>query len=149
VVLAEPPAHNHAGLRLAFGQAAEGATAAEVAEALNSADYRPITGDATEATRSVLANRFYVGELPIGKRGAGGWVKGAQGPLVPVELFEAVIVVGGHLAAVRPRPEFRPYFGLAQETRTPILDGSASSAVRASGPEGIRTPDLGLDRAAC
>jgi site-specific DNA recombinase len=94
---AEPEGHtsNHDGLILAFERAAEGATDAEVAEALNVAGYRPSPTArrarfTRDATRSMLANRFYVGELPIGKRGAGGWVRGAHEPLVPLALFEAV-----------------------------------------------------------
>ena len=70
-------------------------------------------------------------------------------------LFEAVVIRDGHIAAVRPRPEFQPYFVLAQ-TETPTLNGSASTAdstlssdVRSGGPDRIRTGDLGLDRAAC
>jgi site-specific DNA recombinase len=86
---------NQAGLELAFERAAEGATDAEVAEALNAAGYRPspharrarFTRDATRAT---LINRFYVGELPIGKRGVGGWMKGAHASLIQNDLFESV-----------------------------------------------------------
>jgi site-specific DNA recombinase len=65
--------HNHEGLLLAFERAAEGATDAEVAEALNAAGYRPSPHArrarfTRDATRSMLANRFYIGELPLGKR---------------------------------------------------------------------------------
>lgn len=86
---------NHSGLILAFERAAEGATDSDVADALNGAGYRPnptarraiFTRD---STRQILANRFYLGELPIGKRGSGGWLPGAHTAVVPVELFEAV-----------------------------------------------------------
>jgi len=86
---------NHAGLLLAFERAAEGATDVEAAETLNAAGYRPSAHArrarfTREAIRTILANRFYVGELPMGKRGAAGWLKGAHDPLVPVEVFEAV-----------------------------------------------------------
>ena len=74
---------------------AEGATDAEVAEALNAAGYLPSAHArwarfTRDATRAMLSNRFYVGELTIGKRGSGGWLKAAHAPLVPVDLFEAV-----------------------------------------------------------
>jgi hypothetical protein len=78
---------NHAGLLLAFERAADGATDSDVAEALNTAGYRPkdtacrarFTRD---AARTILLNRFYVGELPMGKRGAGGWLKGVHSLIV-------------------------------------------------------------------
>jgi site-specific DNA recombinase len=87
--------NNHQGLLLAFERAAEGATDAEVAELLNTSGYRP---NATarrarftrDATRSMLANRFYVGELPLGKRGSAGWLPAAHAPIVPLEVFEQV-----------------------------------------------------------
>ena len=86
---------NHEGLLLAFERAAEGATDAEVAEALNAGGYRPSVHArrarfTRDAARTMLANRFYVGELPMGKRGAAGWLKGAHDPLVPIEVFDAV-----------------------------------------------------------
>src|SRR5438094_525628 len=76
---------NHDGLLLAFDRAAEGATDAEVAEALNAAGYRPSATArrarfTRDATRAMLANRFFVGELPIGKRGMAGWLEGAHAP---------------------------------------------------------------------
>ena len=66
-----------------------------MAEALNAAAYRLLAHArrarfTRDATRTMLANRFYVGELPLGKRGAAGWLKGAHEPLVPIELFERV-----------------------------------------------------------
>jgi hypothetical protein len=87
--------NNNAGLLLAFERAAEGATDSEVAERLNTAGYRPkdtarrarFTRD---AVRTILQNRFYVGELPLGKRGSGGWIKDAHDPIVPAELFDQV-----------------------------------------------------------
>jgi site-specific DNA recombinase len=86
---------NHTGLLLAFERAANGATDIEVAEVLNAGGYRPSAHArrarfTREAIRTILVNRFYVGELPMGKRGADGWLKGAHDPLVPVELFDAV-----------------------------------------------------------
>ena len=66
-------------------------------------------------------------------------------------LFEAILVRDEHVTAVHPRPEFQPYFVISQETTaTPAEDeASLSTDVRWGGLEGIRTPDLGLDRAAC
>jgi len=65
---------NHAGLLLAFERAAEGATDVEAAETLNAAGYRPSAHArrarfTREAIRTILANRFYVGELPMGNAG--------------------------------------------------------------------------------
>jgi hypothetical protein len=41
-------------------------------------------------------------------------------------LFEAVLVRGRHVDAVRPRPEFQPYFVLAKMATTPVpANGSA------------------------
>src|SRR6478672_3499925 len=54
-------------------------------------------------------------------------------------LFEAVIVLDGQVTAVRPRPEFQPYFVLSLEKATPPPNGTASTPIRAGGPEGIRT----------
>src|SRR6185369_4872130 len=85
----------HQGLLLAFERAADGATDAEVAEALNAAGYRPSLHArrarfTCEAVRTILSNRFYAGELPMGKRGAAGWLAVAHDAIVPVELFAAV-----------------------------------------------------------
>ncbi len=86
---------NHEGLILAFERAAEGATDAEVAEALNAAGYRPSVFArrarfTRDGLRGILESRFYVGELPIGKRGKDGWLPAKHAPIVPPELFEAV-----------------------------------------------------------
>lgn len=66
-------------------------------------------------------------------------------------LFDAVIVRDSHVAAVRPRPEFQPYLTLLDaQTPTPSQKGRRCQEVeRGGGLEGIRTPGLGLDRAAC
>lgn len=89
------PTSNHDGLLLAFSRAANGATDAEVATALNTAGYRPNATArralfARDSTRTILQNRFYVGEIPIGKRGREGWLTGAHDPLVPLEMFDQV-----------------------------------------------------------
>ncbi len=86
---------SYEGLLLAFERAADGATDADVADVLNTAGYRPIQAArralfTRDSVRAMLANRFYVGELPIGKRGKDGWVKAAHEPFVPLELFETV-----------------------------------------------------------
>ena len=46
----------------------------------------------------------------------------------------------GRLLAVKPRPEFEPFFKLNFERQTADIAGD---------PEGIRTPDLHRDRVAC
>ena len=78
------------GLRLAFELAAAGKSDREIARALNDAGYRtsgnrghnPFTKD---TVRTMLINRFYVGELPDGQ---GGWVPGKHGALIDPALFE-------------------------------------------------------------
>jgi site-specific DNA recombinase len=91
------------GLRLAFELAAEGKTHREIARALNVAGYRT-TGNRGEnaftkdSVRVILANRFYVGELPDG---AGGWMAGKQGALVDPDLFQRA-------QAMRDRNTYHP-----------------------------------------
>src|SRR5215207_9601843 len=78
------------GLRLAFELAAGGKSDREIARALNDAGYRtsgnrghnPFTKD---TVRTMLINRFYVGDLPDGQ---GGWVPGKHGALIDPALFE-------------------------------------------------------------
>lgn len=88
---------NHVGLLLAFARAAEGATDSEVAAALNAIGYKPNPTAirqrfGRDALRTILANRFYVGELPVGKRGKDGWIEARHEAIVPLDLFEAAQV---------------------------------------------------------
>lgn len=77
------------GLQLAFQLAASGQTDREIAQALNADGYRtsgnrgqnPFTKD---TVRSILRNRFYLGELPDGN---GGWLPGKHSPLIDQTLF--------------------------------------------------------------
>jgi hypothetical protein len=74
--------NNFEGLLLTFERSAEGATDGDVADLLNTAGFRPQAharrGRFTrDSVRAMLANRFYVSELPLGKRGREGWVKAA------------------------------------------------------------------------
>jgi site-specific DNA recombinase len=114
--------NNHAGLLLAFERAAAGATDTEVAEALNTAGYRPKATArrarfTRDSTRTILANRFYVGELPVGKRGAEGWMPGVHEPIVPLDLF-------GDVQRQRARRATQPSaFKVARSTRTHALSG--------------------------
>jgi hypothetical protein len=66
-------------------------------------------------------------------------------------LFEGVQVRERHLVSVRPRPEFQPYLTLLDaETPSPVAkERRCLNDERGGGLEGIRTPGLGLDRAAC
>jgi DNA invertase Pin-like site-specific DNA recombinase len=78
------------GLRLAFELAAAGKSDREIARGLNDAGYRttgnrghnPFTKD---TVRTMLINRFYVGDLPDGQ---GGWVPGKHAAFVDPALFE-------------------------------------------------------------
>jgi site-specific DNA recombinase len=87
--------NNYEGLVLALQRAAEGADDLQVAEALNTAGYRPSARNkrgifTRESVRVILTNRFYLGELPKGKRGKGGWEKAAHEPMVPEELWAEI-----------------------------------------------------------
>jgi len=83
------PAH---GLQLAFDLAAEGKAHREIAQSLNLAGYRT-TGNRGEnaftkdSVRVILANRFYLGELPDGD---GGSLPGKHGELIDRSLFDRV-----------------------------------------------------------
>jgi site-specific DNA recombinase len=78
------------GLHFAFDLAAAAKSDREIARALNDAGHRtsgnrghnPFTKD---SVRTILTNRFYVGELPDGQ---GGWVPGKQGALIDPAQFE-------------------------------------------------------------
>jgi site-specific DNA recombinase len=91
------------GLRLAFELGSEGKTHREIARALNLAGYRT-TGNRGEnaftkdSVRVILANRFYLGELPDG---AGGWLPAKHAPLIDPALFERA-------QAMRDRNTYRP-----------------------------------------
>lgn len=91
------------GLRLAFDLASEGKSHREIARALNLVGYRS-TGNRGEnaltkdSVRVILANRFYLGELPDGH---GGSMPGKHGALIDSDLFERV-------QALRERNTFRP-----------------------------------------
>jgi hypothetical protein len=77
-------------LHLAFDLAAAGKSDREIARALNEAGHRtsgnrgrnPFTKD---SVRTILTNRFYIGDLPDGQV---GWVPGNQGALIDPALFE-------------------------------------------------------------
>jgi site-specific DNA recombinase len=91
------------GLRLTFELAAEGKTHREIARALNLAGYRttgnrgenPFTKD---SVRVILANRFYLGELPDG---GGGWRSGKHAALIDPAMFDRA-------QAMRDRNTYRP-----------------------------------------
>jgi site-specific DNA recombinase len=91
------------GLLLAFELAAEGKTHREIAQALTAAGYRttgnrgenPFTKD---SVRVLLANRFYLGELPDGE---GGWLPGKHASMGAPDLF-------GRAQAMRDRNTSRP-----------------------------------------
>lgn len=81
---------HYGGLLLAFEEAANGPTDREIARLLNARGYRSTGNRGTVpltkgAVRSVLTNRFYLGEIPDGN---GGWTAAAHAPFIPAELWE-------------------------------------------------------------
>lgn len=106
--------HTARGVRLAFDLAADGATARKIADTLNAAGYRT-TGNRghnpwqRDSVRVLLANRFYLGELP-------GGVAGQHQPLVNVDLFDrvqaAVSARGYRVARVRDNAQRYSVTGL-------------------------------------
>ena len=87
-----PP--TYAGLLLAFQLAARGETDKAIAQALNTQGYRthgthganPFSKD---SIRGILRNRFYIGELPVGRRKV--WTKAKHAPIIPTNLFDAAL----------------------------------------------------------
>ncbi len=88
---------NWEGYLLAMRTAAEGASDAEVARALNARGFRT-TGNRgqnlwrKDSVRRLLTNRIFLGELPDGK---GGWLPGKHSAYVDRELFERVQAARG------------------------------------------------------
>ena len=96
--VAEPDPDTRDGALLAFQMAAEGASYAKIAQALNARGYRTAgnmrRGVFTKDTvRDMLANRFYLGELPVFEPGAArrvrDWHDGQHAALVEDTVFEA------------------------------------------------------------
>ncbi len=84
---------NYDGLLMMLHLAAQGSPDRAIAETLNEAGYRT-TGNrggglfSKDTVRRILTNRFYLGELPVGRRQ--DWVEGAHKPFwqdFPVELW--------------------------------------------------------------
>lgn len=90
--VAVPDPATYPGLVLAYQLAADGASDAEVARALNAAGYRIAKGRSlslftANSVCQLLPNRFYLGELPEN----GGWMPGKHQPLVDASLFERAL----------------------------------------------------------
>jgi len=86
-----PHPDTYPGLVMAFELAAQGNSDREVAMALNAAGYRTAGNQGNrpfskDTVRSMLQNRFYLGEIPDGN---GGWMKAKHAPFVSEELFNA------------------------------------------------------------
>jgi DNA invertase Pin-like site-specific DNA recombinase len=84
----------YAGLCLLFQLAAEGMNPSAIAREMNQRGYRtfsPQHGEnewARSPVRHLLDNRFYLGELPVGRYGTQRtWVAGAHAPLVDAAVF--------------------------------------------------------------
>ncbi len=85
-----PHANTYPGLVMAFELASQGKTDREVAQALNTAEYRTAGNRgnrpfAKDSVRDMLKNRFYLGEL---QNGNGGWLKGKHRPFISQEVFD-------------------------------------------------------------
>jgi site-specific DNA recombinase len=98
--MAEPHPDTSDGARLAFRLAAEGQTLRQVAQALNQAGYRTAGNMrrgvfSKDTVRDMLANRFYLGQLPIFEPGTSrrirGWEPGQHQPLIAETTFEAAL----------------------------------------------------------
>jgi hypothetical protein len=94
--VAEPDPETAEGARLAFRLAAEGQSLSQIARALSQAGYRTAgnmrRGVFTKDTvRSMLRNRFYVGELPLTQavegQTAATWQSGKHSALIDEETF--------------------------------------------------------------
>ena len=93
--------------------------------------------------------RGYLAYVPGAWRGA----TSEQRQKLVRTLFEEIIVEDDRVVGAIPGEEYRPFFVLGLEhehpDRSPETCGQSGQGVLSSGLEGIRTPDLGLDRAAC
>jgi site-specific DNA recombinase len=133
---------NYDGLLLAFEEAANGRTDREIARLLNARGYRsagnrgtvPLTKD---TVRSILTNRFYVGEI---RDGSGGWMAAAHDPLIPVELWERA-------QAARERNR-KAKLGVAASRRVGSLSGVAR-CVGCGGRVHVRESLRGRQRVEC
>ena len=89
-----PNPDTYPGLVMAFEMAADGRSYREITVALNTVGYRTAgnqhNGHFTKDTvRTMLQNRFYIGELPDGN---GSWLKAKHKPFVSEELFNAAAI---------------------------------------------------------
>lgn len=76
-------------LRHLFERAAAGASTPTLAEEMHALGFPLGLGTIWE----VLTNRFYLGELPMGKRRRDGWLPGAHAPFIDQRLFDAAAKV--------------------------------------------------------
>jgi DNA invertase Pin-like site-specific DNA recombinase len=111
--VAEPDPDSKDGTVLAFQLAAEGKSLREVAQVLNQAGYRTSGNQrrslfTRDTVRDMLANRFYLGQLPVFEPGTSrrirGWEPGQHPPLIDVATFEAArTAIQGRAAAASTR----------------------------------------------
>jgi site-specific DNA recombinase len=95
---AEPDPETAVGARLAFRLAAEGQSLMRIAQTLNGAGYRTAGNQrrgvfTRDTVRDMLANRFYLGELPVFEPGRArrvrDWQRGQHAPLIDEATFAA------------------------------------------------------------
>jgi DNA invertase Pin-like site-specific DNA recombinase len=117
--VAEPDPETADGARLAFRLAAEGMSLRQIAQALNAAGYRTAgnmrRGMFTKDTvRDMLANRFYVGELPVFEPGRNrhvrSWEQGRHTPLIVEATFAAAqAAIRGRASSAKTRRDASIY----------------------------------------
>ena len=86
-----PDPETFPGIVMAFELSSRGRSNRDIAQSLNEHGYRTAGNQGNrpftkETVRGVLANRFYLGEIPDG---TGGWQQGRHAPMIDSDLFEA------------------------------------------------------------
>jgi DNA invertase Pin-like site-specific DNA recombinase len=111
--VAEPDAATRDGAIMAFDLAAKGHSLAQIVRTLNERGYRTAgnmrRGLFTKDTvRDMLANRFYLGQLPVFEPGTSrrvrGWERGQHSSLIDCATFEAArTAIEGRATAMKTR----------------------------------------------
>lgn len=124
------------GLLRAFRAASQGSTDRQIAQTLNERGYRTVGNRSgrlfsKDTLRGMLTNRFYLGEIPDGRR---GWLKARHPALVPPELWEEVQRTRAQNRKVQPRKHNTSREGLCVDRRHLLL------ALQGSNPCHLQRP---------